>query len=174
MENHRDIINGQKHHWENTFVENPDMFGTLPSFPALETIKLIAHQDRKNILELGAGQGRDTLFFAQKGYDVTAVDYYETGLNSIVKKAEKLNICNKLATAKHDIRNKLPFPDDYFDVCFSHMLFCMALYGNEQASLINEVRRVLKPGGFCIYSARNTHDPHFGKGVVCVKFCKIA
>ena len=58
----------------------------------------------------------------------------------------------------------LPYPDRSFDCCYSHMLFCMALTEAELRFLTREILRVLRPGGFCIYTVRSTRDPDFGKG----------
>jgi len=45
------------------------------------------------------------------------------------------------------------------------MLFCMALTTAELEFLSQEVKRVLKPGGICIYTVRHTGDPHYGTGI---------
>lgn len=104
-------------------------------------------------------------FFAKKGYNVTALDYTKIGLDIINKKAKEIKISEKINTIQHDIRNNLNLPDNMFDVCYSHMLFCMAINNLEHKNIINEIHRVLKPNGYCIYSVRHTNDPHFGKGI---------
>ncbi len=45
------------------------------------------------------------------------------------------------------------------------MLFCMALTTKELVALLGEILRVLRPGGLCVYTARNTADPDFGRGI---------
>ena len=69
-----------------------------------------------------------------------------------------------MTVAQHDVRTPLPFPDRSFDACYSHMLFCMALTEAELNSLAREILCVLRPGGLCVYTARTTDDPDFGKG----------
>jgi SAM-dependent methyltransferase len=70
----------------------------------------------------------------------------------------------RLALRVTDARQGLPFPDESFDGCFSHMFFTMELTEKELGRIFGEVLRVLKPNGLNIYSVRNDHDPHFGKG----------
>ena len=67
--------------------------------------------------------------------------------------------------AQHDVRESLPAGDCSFDACYSHMLFCMALTTKELVALLGEILRVLRPGGLCVYTARNTADPDFGRGI---------
>ena len=43
----------------------------------------------KKLLELGAGQGRDSIFFASNGIQVAALDYSNAGIEIILNKAKK-------------------------------------------------------------------------------------
>jgi len=44
------------------------------------------------------------------------------------------------------------------------MLFCMALTTGEIECLAAALRRVLRPGGLVVYTARTTADAHYGTG----------
>lgn len=162
MEN---ILNAQKDHWEDTFARKPEMFGSVPSQPAIAAGEAFKREGAKKILELGSGQGRDTLFFARSGFQVHALDYSEVAIRTIAEKAEKAGVSDLIQASRHDIRNPLPFEDGALDACFSHMLFCMALTVEELDLLAGEIRRVLKPGGLNIYTVRHTGDPHYRKGI---------
>jgi SAM-dependent methyltransferase len=160
-----DVLNAQQEHWEDTFAEKPDMFGASPSEPAKAALDLFTKEGAKTILELGSGQGRDTLYFARNGFKVCALDYSEVAIRTIAEKAEKADLADQIRPCRHDIRSPLPFEDGSLDACFSHMLFCMALNSAELEFLCGEIRRVLKPGGLNIYTARHTGDPHYQKGI---------
>ena len=157
------ILNAQQNHWESMFDKNKEMFGLEPSFPACYAKKLLQEKNISKLLELGAGQGRDTLFFAQNQFDITALDYTQQGLNAIAHKAKTLNL--PLLLCQHDVRQPLPFEDASFEVCFSHMLYCMPLSTAELEFLNEEICRILKPGGYNIYTARHTNDPHYRQGI---------
>ena len=159
------ILDKQAQHWENTFINRPETFGVSPSAAAIRAAEIFNKKDITNILELGAGQGRDTLFFAQKGFHIQVLDYSQTGLDNIIKKAKTLGV-DKLITGKiHDVRNPLPFTDKKFDGCFSHMLYCMALTTKELKFLSDEIHRVLKNGGVNIYTVRHTGDGDYKNGI---------
>ena len=158
-------LNSQKAHWETTFSEKPDMFGIEPSYPARKAAETFKKAGMIKILELGGGQGRDTLFFAQEGFQVTALDYSKEGLEAIEKKAQSFGLSESIVTMQHDIRQALPFEDKSFDGCYSHMLFCMALTTVELEFLSREILRALKPGGLNIYTVRNTTDAHYQTGI---------
>ena len=141
------------------------MFGLEPSFPAKKAIELFKEHKIKKIIELGAGLGRDTIFFAKNSIHVEALDYSPSAIKVINEKAEKQNLSNYVSTKIFDIRKKIPFKDNSVDACFSHMLYCMALTNIELESLNNEICRVLKPNGINIYTVRHTSDGDYRKGI---------
>lgn len=164
-ETDRAILDAQHEQWQSAFASRPEMFGVEPSYAARHTAARCKHEGRQTILELGCGQGRDALFFAGSRFQVTALDYSERGLQELRAKAEQARLSSRLNTVCHDIRQPLPFDEGSFDVCFSHMVYCMALTTAELKTLSDDIHRVLKPGGLNIYTARNTADPDYRSGI---------
>lgn len=158
-------LDKQLPHWESTFAANQEMFGTEPSEAARQAADLFKRNGMTRILELGAGQGRDTIFFAQQGFHVHALEYTALGVETITKKAETLGLSHLITVIQHDARNPFPFEDKNIDACYSHMLFCMAFTTKELENLSAEIRRVLKDGGLNVYTVRNTDDKHYGTGI---------
>ena len=159
------ILDQQAQHWENYYITNPETFGVSPSTAAIKAAETFNKEGITNILELGAGQGRDALFFAQKGFHIQVLDYSQTGVDKIIKKAKTLGV-DKLITGKiHDVRNPFPFTNEKFGGCFSHMLYCMALTTKELQFLSDEILRVLKNGGVNIYTVRHTGDGDYKNGI---------
>lgn len=153
----------QQRHWKRTYSEHPAMYGSSASEPGAYAIELFARQSLRNVLELGAGQGRDTIPMLEAGLRVTALDYVEEGLAEIRSRGAHFGA--QLQTVLYDVRDPLPFADALFDACYSHMLFNMALTNAELVALSREVARVLRPGGVVIYTVRHTGDAHYGAGV---------
>jgi SAM-dependent methyltransferase len=155
----------QQPHWASTYLKSPRLFGEEPSAPAQVAADQFAAAGVRELLELGAGYGRDTLVFAQQGLQVTALDYAEEGLEILRARAHAAHLADRVQVQRHDVREPLPFPDQRFDACYSHMLLYMALTTDELVRLVGEVRRVLRPGGLHIYTVRTTDDPHYEKGI---------
>ena len=157
--------NNQKNHWDKTYQSTADFFGHEPSEFGMGAMRTFLANGANKILELGCGQGRDTLHFLKHGLEVIAYDYSETCLNQLMDKAKKLGLDKNLTVEHHDLRKGIPLADETIDACFSHMFFTMHLNENELALIFKECHRILKHGGMNIYSVRNVHDPHFKKGV---------
>lgn len=161
----KSTLNAQRLHWERTLATRPEMFGAAGSEPAHGAAELFQAEGVHRVLELGGGQGRDTFFLAASGFDVDVLDYAEAAVEGMRNKARELGLSEHVTPAEHDVRRPLPFPDSSFDACYSHMLFCMALTTAELDMLSREILRVLKPGGLCVYTTRNTSDADFGRGI---------
>ena len=140
------------------------MFGLKPSKAALSALQTFKKENIKEVAELGAGLGRDTIFFGKNNINIKALDYSPTAINEINKKVKKNNLSNKISTKIFDIRKKLPFKNMSIDACFSHMLYCMALTISDLKNLNKEVLRILKPGGFNIFTVRHLGDGDYKNG----------
>ena len=141
------------------------MFGESPSYAAIKAAEKFKEKNVKNIIELGAGQGRDTLFFAKKKFNINSLDYSQSGINNIIKKTEKQNLSKLVVPKCHDIRKSLPYKNETFDACFSHILYCMAFTSKEIENLSMELFRILKPNGINIFTVRHTEDADYKTGI---------
>ena len=101
----------------------------------------------KHLLEVGCGMGYDSLEFLKRGVRVTAIDLTENAVEFTKKhfeaegvKAEDVRVGNAL---------QLPFADETFDAVWSNGV--LHATGNTQRG-IDEVWRVLKPGGRAVIS----------------------
>jgi len=158
------LLNLQSQHWESNFSSKPEMFGFEPSYSAKKALETFKKNNITNIIELGAGLGRDTIFFAQNGIYVHAIDYSLSATNIIKKRSKENNLDALIKVENYDIRKKLNCDNENFQACYSHMLFCMALTNQDLKDLNQEIFRVLKKDGFNIYTVRNHTDGDFKKG----------
>ena len=161
----KNILNRQSQHWETNFSNKPEMFGLEPSLPAKKALNIFKENNCFKIVELGAGLGRDSIYFGKNSINVTALDYSKNGIKVINEKIKKENLTSSISALKFDIREDLPFESNSVDACYSHMLYCMALTQKDLDKLNSEIHRILKPGGLNIYTVRNTDDGDYKKGI---------
>ena len=140
------------------------MFGLEPSISAKKALKFLKEKKINNAIELGAGLGRDSIFFAKNNIKIQALDYSSSGIEIINHKIKKDNLSNYISTKLFDVREKLPFKDNSVEACYSHMLYCMALTTKDLEKLNNEIHRILKPNGLNIYTVRHTNDGDYKNG----------
>ncbi|MGW1893262.1 class I SAM-dependent methyltransferase [Streptomyces sp. NPDC002004] len=160
----QELAEEQRRHWQETYIEHPGMYGGRPSDPAVHAVGVFRAAGVREVLELGAGHGRDTLYFAREGFAVCAADFSSVALDQLRGAARDQAVDRRVTTLVHDVRAPLPWPDGSVDGVFAHMLLCMALSTEEIRALVGEVRRVLRPGGVFVYTVRHVGDAHYGTG----------
>ncbi len=148
--------------WDKVYSNDSSFFGDEPSKFALMCDEYFVKHNVQKVLELGCGQGRDSLFFASKGLEVYAIDSSKVAMETLTTKTKELNLDINLKNI--NAREGLPFPDNYFDAIYSHMFYNMGFSDDELKFLISETKRVLKNKGLLLYSVRNDHDVMYKKG----------
>ena len=105
--------------------------------------KLLENKKNKSkLLEIGAGTGQNTGFLIDMSYEVCATDI---SLEFLEVMNKKFHGCINFYTQYADME-KLPFTEESFDVvCSAGSLS----YGDNEI-VMNEIYRVLKPGGMFI------------------------
>ena len=88
--------------WDRAYQPDNTFFGEEPSNFATLCFRDMKSNNIKKVLEIGAGHGRDTMFFASNGLEVEALDYSRTGIEIINKKAneKKLPVKSQLYDVK--------------------------------------------------------------------------
>ena len=102
-------LNYQSQHWNKVFSKRTDMFGVDPSTPAIQAAIAFKKAGVKKIIELGAGQGRDTFYFAKMGFYVQVLDYSQSAIDHIIEKSKTLQLTNFISAQCCDLRKIIPF-----------------------------------------------------------------
>ena len=100
-----------------------------------------ANSQNLRVLEVGCGLGTDGAQFAKAGADYTGVDLTDAAIDLARKRFElfKLPGTFRVADAEH-----LDFPDESFDVVYSHGVLH---HTPDTAGAVREIHRILRPGG---------------------------
>lgn len=94
-------------------------------------------------LDLGCGIGQYSKWFMNQGYEVISSDISNIALDKV--REFNSNVVNV------DMREKLPFDDNKFDVVFAN-LSIHYFSDSDTKNLMNEIKRILKDGGLFIGS----------------------
>jgi len=82
-------LNMENIFWNDKFLQNPNLYGNLPNEFLKSTIQ---YMPAGKILFPEEGEGRNALYAASLGWEVTAIDQSKTGKNHCLKKTEKLGL----------------------------------------------------------------------------------
>lgn len=152
--------------WEASIWSKRKQFSLYPydsvvsfvyrSFPRIKP------RSKVNILEIGCGSGNNLWFVAREGFSASGIDISQSAISFATKRFLSENL-------KADLRVgsflELPWPSSSIDICIDRAATaCVGI--SDQVTTINEVKRVLRPGGFFFfngYSDEHTSAHHGNK-----------
>ena len=128
----------KKAKWDKLYSNSKFIYGKAPSKFLSQSYQFIPFGS--SVLDLGMGEGRNAVFLAQKGYQITGVDLS----NIAVKKAQLLakEFGVKIKTIVANLQD-YEFPENSFDsiICFYWV----------DRKMLKRIHKWLKPGGVIIY-----------------------
>lgn len=149
-----------KKYWTEYYSKNskPTAASTFAEFilPKLDS--------NKNLIELGCGNARDSIYFAQNNLNVLAVDQVQEEIDYLTEHHNEENIlfvCDdftNLANTSHDIINETDF-----DYIYSRFTFHSINEAKEDRTL-DWIGDNLDKGGCFLLEARSLNDPMFKQG----------
>lgn len=126
---------------QKDWIKKPTIFAT-------QIVKFFPQSGR--ILELGAGQGQDSVYFANQGYEVSATDFSQYALDQITD--------TRITKQLVDLSRPLPFNPNSFDIVYSHL--ALHYFGEKRTrELFDEIYDILKPGGVFATLTNTIEDP---------------
>lgn len=129
--------------YDRIYSEKDKLFGV----PSSVVTRLTKYIKEGRALDLGAGQGRNSVWLAQQGFNVEARDISEQGVNAIQQNAVKSNV--SIETIKSDAREGL-------DKAYDAILLINLLHFMNRADalkVIEDVKEHTVPNGINIVNA---------------------
>jgi SAM-dependent methyltransferase len=115
-----------------------EFFGIEPSELGRRALHIFQEEGMKDILELGCGQGRDTMLFLQKGFSVVAMDYTVIGVILAKEKGGQEGADHCLVLQRTDIRKAIRLGNESVDAILSPV----SLHGAEREGARGHHERV--------------------------------
>ncbi|PQZ57704.1 SAM-dependent methyltransferase [Bacillus sp. MYb209] len=142
--------------WDDRFKSNEYFYGEEPNiFIQEQAFRLVNHN---KVIAFAEGEGRNAIFLARQGHEVTAIDYSEGGLEKTKKLAAKHNV--KVHTKKVDLLAD-SLPANEFDAAimvFGHF------HTDNQRMILNKMIHTIKPGGLIMIEVYLKQQLNYGTG----------
>ena len=153
-----DDYDRDKEYW-NWFYTDSGKPLQKPSAFAIEASKYLCKG--KHLLELGCGNGRDSLYFLEQGVRVTAIDASDYAIDSLnrmtLNNGDALFVCDDFVKCQSLYQIK-------YDYIYSRFTL-HAINESQENELLKNIRMGLDENGLLFIEARTTKDDLCGKGV---------
>ena len=143
------------HYWNQFYIKKPKI--EMPSLFAQEIGKQLVTS--RTILDLGCGNGRDSLYFKSLGLNVTAIDASDRAIAMLQEEYANENIC---FICDDFVCSSVIYAGQY-DYCYSRFSL-HAINEDQENDMIKNVYKVLKSGGKFFIEVQSVNDDLYGKG----------
>lgn len=109
------------------------------------------------VLEVGCGQGDDTMTLTRSGLEVNAFDLSPANVVLAAARAPTARV------EQRDVRDPLPARAEPFGVVIASLSLHYFPW-SQTTSIVDRIREGLKPGGLLLCRLNSTADRHFGAG----------
>jgi SAM-dependent methyltransferase len=130
------------------FFDDLDQYHFEKLHHMLRLVNFDGYRGRR-VLEVGCGAGVDLARFARGGASVVGVDLSSSAIDLARANFEQQSLTGDFRVADGEA---LPFEDNSFDLVFAHGV---VQYTANPKRLVEECRRVLKPGGEAVFQVYN-------------------
>jgi bifunctional enzyme CysN/CysC len=148
---------GRNKHWQSYYKSDVAPIGQS-SFAELITVDF---PKARCLLEVGCGNGRDAVFFAKLGIDVTALDISSAAIETCLEHHEGTSACFKTGS----IDDLFSGVVERFDTIYSRFSL-HAMTPSEEQVFIELAAQLLLPGGRLYIECRSINDPLAREGDV--------
>ncbi|WP_033542321.1 class I SAM-dependent methyltransferase [Planococcus sp. CAU13] len=140
--------------WNERFKDEKYLYGTEPNVFLVEMHSVLSGE----VLTIAEGEGRNAVFLAERGLNVTAWDYAESGLEKVKKLAAKQGV--NVETELVDLAEARWQPSRWDAIVnvFGHFP------GEIRRKTLQGVKRSVKPGGYFIAEVYSPYQIPYRSG----------
>ena len=138
----------------------PSSLRTEPAHALVELMKACEFPATR-ALDLGCGNGRNSLFLASLGMQVTALDFCPKAVALTLEYVEKAGLAGSVDVLNQDLLDGIPEGDESYDLVLDAYSLCHFTRDEDQRRVMNEIARVLKPGGYFIKIHVDSSDIYY-------------
>jgi len=126
--------------WNGVYAARSAATDPQPNDRLTETVSDLSPADA---LDLGCGDGGDTLWLADRGWHVTAVDISAVALARLTDLTISHGLGSRVTAEQHDLRKS--FPQGRFDLISANYLHTP--FDLDRATVLRAAAHALRPGG---------------------------
>lgn len=147
-----------KEKWNERFSADEYVYGKEPNSFLKEFFEKHSDIFKNPVLMLGDGEGRNGVYLAQQGLDVTSLDYAEKGLEKAKRLADEKNVSIKTILA--DV-NEFDFGENKWGTI---VLIYLHLSKIERLKLFEKIKKALIPNGIFFVEAFSKEQLNYNSG----------
>lgn len=154
-----------KETWEQEYRVFQAIPSSLRSEPAKALVLFadLLNLKNKRVLDAGCGNGRNAVYLAKRGCEVTAADFADAALTETQRRANAAGVKNRISVEKVDLSAVVPYISNSFDFVLDAYTFCHFLDEVLAIGFWTEMKRVARLDGYLMSVAFSTDDSYYSQ-----------
>lgn len=145
-----------KEHWEKHYGERDRIWSGRVN---VQFADVVADLPPGRALDLGCGEGADSIWLAERGWDVVAVDISETALGRAKEAAGTRGVTDRIEFLQLDLSEE--FPSGAFDLVSSQFLHSTVYL--DRSTVLANAAAALRPNGLLVIVDHGSAPPWASK-----------
>ena len=146
--------------YDTEYSKCPCFWGKEPS----KYVKLIPQYfSSGNVLDLGAGEGKNSFYLASLGFNVTAIEVstyaVKNFLDRIIEESKKNDFSDNINIIYGDVKKIDDFVNKKFDIVVAYGLLHCFSSKTEIVEFLEKIKNITKPGGIHVISTFTNELP---------------
>jgi SAM-dependent methyltransferase len=150
--------------WDKEYTQLhsiPSSTRLLPSKALCIAEPLISFAVAKTALDAGCGNGRNSIYLARKGIDVTAVDLSQAALDATAAVSTREKLTSRIHFMRADLFKPFPYQNQQFDLSLDSYVSCHFSEKSGFRNYWSELTRVTRKGGMIFSSMFSADDEYY-------------
>jgi len=155
------MISSQAKTWNKEYSTKSFMSGTKPQKSVVKFAKILKKERRElvargllaesnfsglKVIDLGCGEGKNALYFAERGAEVVGIDISRVAIEHAKQEAREAGLESLVTFEVGSMGEDIPYDDASFDIAID-VTSSNALCTDERTVYLRDVYRALKRGG---------------------------
>ena len=149
-------MNETQAHWEEHYGERDRVWSGRVN---VQFEAVAADLPPGRALDLGCGEGADSVWLAERGWNVVAVDISETALGRARAAASSRGVSDRIEFVQLDLSDG--FPDGTFDLVSSQ--FLRSTVRLDRTTILAKAAQAIRPGGLLVIVDHGSAPPWVSK-----------
>lgn len=149
-------MNETQAHWEEHYGERDRVWSGRVN---VQFEAVAADLPPGRALDLGCGEGADSVWLAERGWNVVAVDISETALGRARDAASSRGVSDRIEFVQRDLSDG--FPDGTFDLVSSQFLHSTVRL--DRTTILAKAAQAIRPGGLLVIVDHGSAPPWVSK-----------
>lgn len=147
----------------NTHAAIPSSHRSSPSKALVAASAAIDYPRISNAIDVGCGNGRNSIYLAKRGINTVAVDFSDRAIEIARERFSRSKSSGSIDIVQGDVSRGLPFKASSADLVVDSYTSCHFLDDNKLTEYFSEVERVLRSDGQFYWSALSLDDQYYSE-----------